>query len=751
MSDTTEGVDEGTVSDEKAAAKHEAPPTEQEKVPAVRKEDPSPGAAEPSTVGADPAAVEKEPAKLSPEPSTVPADPASIEKDPSTISEKRSTLGPDPSTIQKDPSTISAAPEADGSVPATSPKDPSTIAEDPSTIQKDPSTISEKPSTIPAEPSTTPQDPAAISQDPDAIPQEPSTEQKDPATIAEEPSTEQKEPSTEQKEPSAGEAKAADAGNEPPAEAPAPEPEPRAPPPIISGLEPAAVGVKGGTVLTILGGDFAEGCSVLIDGTPVPGGRVHTGRMEAIVSKHEPGMVDVTVKNPDGQTATLAAALRYAEPPVVGAVSPAVGLTTGGYEVVISGRYFEAGCAVLFAGEPLGEVRFVNEGEVRVRAPAHHAEAVDVALVNPNGLAHRAPLAFAYETAPPRITSVIPDFGPNAGGTRVAVRGTDFDEKCQVYVCGIPATVSWKSREELWVVTPPVSRDGLVDVRVVNVDDQASTLDKAFRYDAPLPPPALTTVSPRSGSQVGGTKVSIIGEDFAEGVVVRFAGTAAEVKFLTRKELAAVTPAYAGAGDVDVEVVNPDGAAATLEKAFTYEARPAPSITSVSPPSGPSTGGTKLVIEGANFTKDAQVYVDREYPKDIQIKSATEIHIITAPRKTPGVVDVEVTAPGLPKAVAKNAFRYDAVPAPIITSVSPNAGAVAGGTEMTISGKNFRKDTAVLIDGKPPKAVKFIDAQTLEFKTPPGDAGKMVDVAVKNPDGKEAVQKRAFLYDPRYR
>jgi hypothetical protein len=33
---------------------------------------------------------------------------------------------------------------------------------------------------------------------------------------------------------------------------------------------------------------------------------------------------------------------------------------------------------------------------------------------------------------------------------------------------------------------------------------------------------------------------------------------------------------------------------------------------------------------------------------------------------------------------------------------------------------------------------------------PPGEAGKMVDIAVRNPDGKEALQRRAFLYDPRY-
>ena len=34
------------------------------------------------------------------------------------------------------------------------------------------------------------------------------------------------------------------------------------------------------------------------------------------------------------------------------------------------------------------------------------------------------------------------------------------------------------------------------------------------------------------------------------------------------------------------------------------------------------------------------------------------------PRKAAGVVDVEVVAPGVPKAVLKNGFRYAASPAP---------------------------------------------------------------------------------------
>ena len=201
-----------------------------------------------------------------------------------------------------------------------------------------------------------------------------------------------------------------------------------------------------------------------------------------------------------------------------------------------------------------------------------------------------------------------------------------------------------------------------------------------------------------------------------------------------------------------MEVVNPDGASSVLEAAFTYEARPAPEITGITPTSGPTTGGTRVILEGKNFTRECRRLHRPRAPQGHRVQERDrDRHRHARARKQAGVVDVEVAVPGAPKAVMKNGFRYDAVPAPVITSVSPNAGGVGGGTEMTISGKNFLKETVVLVDGKAPRAVKLVDSATLELKTPAGEAGKMVDVIVRNPDGKEAVQKRAFLYDPRYR
>jgi hypothetical protein len=58
---------------------------------------------------------------------------------------------------------------------------------------------------------------------------------------------------------------------------------------------------------------------------------------------------------------------------------------------------------------------------------------------------------------------------------------------------------------------------------------------------------------------------------------------------------------------VDVIITNPDGQKATLSGAIEFS--PAPSITSVSPISGPASGGFPLTITGVNFVAGASVLI----------------------------------------------------------------------------------------------------------------------------------------------
>jgi hypothetical protein len=86
--------------------------------------------------------------------------------------------------------------------------------------------------------------------------------------------------------------------------------------PVITAVSPDAGTVGGGTEIAIIGSGFQPGAIVRMDGHPIKTysfGSSST-RLSAQAMAHTPGSVDVVVLNPDGQSATLGAAYRYAVP-----------------------------------------------------------------------------------------------------------------------------------------------------------------------------------------------------------------------------------------------------------------------------------------------------------------------------------------------------------------------------------------------------------------------------------------------------
>ena len=71
----------------------------------------------------------------------------------------------------------------------------------------------------------------------------------------------------------------------------------------------------------------------------------------------------------------------------------------------------------------------------------------------------------------------------------------------------------------------------------------------------------------------------------------------------------------------------------------------APTITSVSPSSGPAAGGTTVTIIGANFTGATSVTFGGTAATGVTVSSDTSI-TVTAPAHALGAVDVVVTTPG---------------------------------------------------------------------------------------------------------
>ncbi len=79
-----------------------------------------------------------------------------------------------------------------------------------------------------------------------------------------------------------------------------------------------------------------------------------------------------------------------------------------------------------------------------------------------------------------------------------------------------------------------------------------------------------------------------------------------------------------------------------------------------------------------------------------------------------------------------------------ISSISPQAGLVIGGTLVTIAGTNFGAVSSVTIGGNPLVNLMIIDENTIMGNVPPGSAG-LVDVVVSGPPG-FAILSKGFLY-----
>lgn len=179
---------------------------------------------------------------------------------------------------------------------------------------------------------------------------------------------------------------------------------------------------------------------------------------------------------------------------------------------------------------------------------------------------------------------------------------------------------------------------------------------------------------------------------------------------------------------------------------FTVNAvqAPAPTIASLNPATGPTSGGNVVTISGANFTANASVKFDNTNAIGVTVNGSTSI-TATAPAHAAGPVTVTVTNSDGQSGTAS--YTY-ADPTISITAVSPNTGTTAGGTSVTISGAAFQPGATVTFGALPATNVTVVNATTITATTPLGPATEQlkVDVTVKNPDGKSATQQQAFTY-----
>jgi hypothetical protein len=244
------------------------------------------------------------------------------------------------------------------------------------------------------------------------------------------------------------------------------------------------------------------------------------------------------------------------------------------------------------------------------------------------------------------VTTATATFNPTSGkvGSTITVTGSGWalsDTISSVKVGGTTAanTLIVNSSGSLsGTITVPSVSVGLQNIIITGNISGTQTFSNAFTV---VGVPTVTVISPNYGPTAGGTSVTITGTNFVTGTTVTIGGNAATgINVTSSTTITATTPAgTAGAQNV---VVTNAGGSVTSTGGFTYVAPP--TVTGISPNSGPSTGGTSVTVTGSNFTGASAVKFGSTNATAYTVISATSI-TATSPSGS-GNVDVTVTTSG---------------------------------------------------------------------------------------------------------
>ncbi len=452
---------------------------------------------------------------------------------------------------------------------------------------------------------------------------------------------------------------------------------------------------------------------------PASGGSVSNSTWSAAVENHARTVEEANVVE---VCATLA--------PTVTVVKPPLGSATGGTNVTIAGSNFLSGATVAFGGKAATNVSVVSPTQLTATSPSG-ADVVDVTVTTSGGTsATSARDQFKYV---PSVSGVSPSAGATSGGTGVTITGAGLTGATAVDFGGNPATTFTVNNDSSIAATAPAGSAGAVDVTVTTPGGTSATSNNdKYTYDAA---PTVTAVNPPTGPTGGGNTVTITGTNFLNGATVAFGANAAtNVTVNSATQITAHAPA-GSPGTADVKVTTPGGTSATSNNdKYTYDA--APTVTAVSPPTGPTGGGNTVTITGTNFLNGATVAFGANAATNVTVNSATQI-TAHAPAGSPGTVDVKVTTPGGTSATSNNdkyTYTTPVMPAtpPSVSGINPSSGPQTGGTQITVSGSNL--DNASMVSfGSSAGSIVSDSASQIVVKSPAGSG--TVDVTVTTPGG----------------
>lgn len=201
------------------------------------------------------------------------------------------------------------------------------------------------------------------------------------------------------------------------------------------------------------------------------------------------------------------------------------------------------------------------------------------------------------------------------------------------------------------------------------------------------------------------------------------------------------------------EIVNPSFVGKTASGGRLNVARavggvPSPlpyrlSLQTSQPKVGPLAGGTRITLKGVGFHPDVKVLIGLKPCTPVQVVSQMELNCLTTASSISGLHNVIATNPDGTKQSLSGSFRYQNPP--IVSSISANAGPLAGGNKLTINGSNFLTAPKVKIGQKECSQVQVNSLNQISCVVPAGIEGEY-RLIVTNQYGQESSDPVSYVY-----
>lgn len=503
-----------------------------------------------------------------------------------------------------------------------------------------------------------------------------------------------------------------------------------------------------------------------------------------------------------------------ASDPVITDVEPSEGTTIGNEYVSIEGadfrKFYDASNdkiiypKVYFGTERIKEenVMYISDTELYVKTPFNGNEgSVDITVINPDAGTAIKENAFTYKMTKPVIDEVIPARGHKIGGEEITIKGKDIlagnfsDElkgellKGDVPKINVLAIFGDEKDEDKVIIgkAKNILSDITIDYNVdrqevVELYDGSTTTDSVLIYHKDIEKPiASYDLQPEERHIFILDWETILGEELsAEGVSVelrddtlisrRRIAPRAEVLDAMEEDgtrtLILETPPSQYIGEKNLYIENKDrGSTSTI---FEY-VNPAsdPVIETITPRTevknqqGEVTkyyvestieGGMYITIEGYDFRKDVEVFIDgvpatlvsRIVLTEMDDKGRLKTRIVV---KSPKGSEKEINKEKRIVIVNQDGGFVDStmmeipyyfvyrIPesSPYIESILPTETSQAGGNKIRIVGYDFRTGAKVLVDGTE-CTIDYIDNDEIIIITPTNLTPGLKDVQVINVD-----------------